>query len=136
MDIEAVKRIYIYIYMVFLLIPYSDHKKNTYGHGTGWQGCSISFFITWHTQAADGPSQILHGVACWPAAWILQCSHSGLTFWEKLQHCYMNHKWKISFMAIWMHMNTLTMYVCVCTLPSSIVIDIDIDICIYTPFMS
>ena len=80
--------------MVFLLIPYSDHKKNTYGHGTGWQGCSISFFITWHTQAADGPSQILHGVACWPAAWILQCSHSGLTFWENLQHCYMNHKWK------------------------------------------
>ena len=32
---------------------------------------------------------------------------------------------KISFMAIWMHMNTLSMYVCVCTLPFSIVIDLD-----------
>ena len=28
-------------------------------------------------------------------------------------------------MAIWMHMNTLSMYVCVCTLPFSIVIDLD-----------
>ena len=34
-------------------------------------------------------------------------------------------------MAIWMHMNTLSMYVCVCILPSSVVKDIDIDICMY-----